>query len=100
MFHLQSMLKRAQERIGLGQIGALLFRNEIAVGKPSQTDYCVSNPQPFIASAVCQLQRLCDELNFPDAAALEFYVESHALAFDAAIDLLLRQTHTIERILN
>src|SRR5258705_2881309 len=55
VLHLQSMLKRTQERVGLGQIGSLLFSNEIAVGESSQTDQRVSYAQPLVTGAVSQL---------------------------------------------
>src|SRR5436190_6598354 len=74
VLHLQSMFERAQEGVGLRQIGALLFRNEITIGKSSQTYQSVRHAQPFVASTMRQLQRLRDELNFPNAAALEFHI--------------------------
>ena len=98
MLHLQPMLKRAQEDISLGQFRALLFRNEIAVGQPSQTYQRVRHAQPFVATSVGQLQRLRDELNFPNSASLKFHVEAVISAFDVSIDLLLGQPNTGERI--
>ena len=94
------MLQRAQECVSLGQFRTLLLRDEIAIRESSQTYQCVGNTQPFIAAAMCQLQRLRDELNLANATALKLDVETGVTSLDVAIDLLFRQANIRQGVLN
>src|ERR1051325_5040718 len=99
VLHLQTMLKHAQEFIALGQLSAFCFCDQRAVGKAAQADKSMRDMQPLVVTAVRELQRLCDELDFPDSASLQFHIKAAAFAFDLAIDFLFGEADAGKRFL-
>ena len=97
VLHLQPVLERAQEVVGVGELRAFLFGDEGAVGEPAQAHERVRHAQPVVAATVGQLQRLRDKFDLTDAAAAELDVVT-ALLFSLAIDLLFREPDAGERV--
>src|SRR5450432_2908190 len=101
VLHLQPMLDRTQKNISVRKLCALLVSYQITIRKATQDYQGVRHAQPAVTTPMGQLQSLRDEFNLAYATGPELYVESTCLLSQlVAIDLLLGQPHTGQRVLN
>jgi len=73
--------------------------DEATIGEPAETYERVRHAQPFVATAMGQLQRLRNKLDFTNSTTAKFHVEA-TLFLNLPIDLLLRATNARERSAN
>ena len=86
---LQPVLDAAQENIRIAQRRHRSVRQKPARGDRIERRLCAAHAEPGLAPAADDLQRLHDELDFPDAAGAELHVGGEVAAPDLLADLAM-----------
>ncbi len=77
---LQAIFHAAQEAIGIGELIRRRWAQTPAIGQPGQNIQQLPAPQGHVLATAHQLERLHDELDFPNSAGPQLDVLRHILA--------------------
>src|SRR5262245_60569387 len=99
VFHLQAVFNVAKKTISVGQTLRFIGGEPIVLHKLFKRRQGLRSLKKWLTTSMNELKRLCDELNFTNAAATELHIALKLASFDDfVLDTLLHRSQLAQKI--